>query len=561
MRKNYVYFITAAGVFLIVAVLLWKFLPVSEKNLSSSEAITDKSIAVLPFINDSPDPNNEYFCNGMMDVIITHLQKVGDLLVKSRTSVEQYRDRTKDVETIGKELKVAYVLEGSVGKIGDNYRINAQLIDTKTGNHLWAEYYDDKLTENIFEYQSNLAKKVAASLHAVLTPDERKRIEKRPTENAEAWDLIQKGFEMFWKQWGSDDPARVRQRAFNLFRKALEIDPDYSEAYGAIGYAYYMIDQPDSALIYLDKALLLDPENVAAYMAKGDLYRRKGNTDLAIDYLLKAVELAPNDVWSNLLLSDIYTGLNDLKKGLPYIVKLIKIDPKEDRNAYARIGMYFLNIGYFEKAEKYLWWTLTRFPGCLVQEYSWLKAAQGKFDEAQHFLDSICPLVDCDFECIPIQFYVYYSQEKYNEVEQFFIHWAESPLKRGHRGPLLFSDSLYFANVLLQLGKKQEAYFIINKCKALSEKHISEEPNRSDLNLDLATIHAFRDEKEESLIYLSKAVDLGLDWRLYYTPFDPSFKNLWNDPEFKAIIKRDQDKKAAVRAEIKKMEERGEINL
>ena len=126
--------------------------------------IIDKSIAVLPFLNDSPDPDNEYFCNGMFDEIITHLQKIADLRVKSRTSVEQYRNPSQDITIIGAELGVSFLVEGSVRKAGDDLRITAQLIDVKTGDHLWSETYDGKYTDKIFEFQSKIAKQVAASL-------------------------------------------------------------------------------------------------------------------------------------------------------------------------------------------------------------------------------------------------------------------------------------------------------------------------------------------------------------------------------------------------------------
>ena len=134
----------------------------------------DKSIAVLPFVNDSPDKDNEYFCNGMMEEILNQLQKIGDLKVKSRTSVEKYRNPDKDIKVIGHELGVSLIMEGSVRKIGDDLRITVQLIDTKSGNHLWSETYDGKYTTEIFDFQSNIAKKVAASFSAVINPQEEK---------------------------------------------------------------------------------------------------------------------------------------------------------------------------------------------------------------------------------------------------------------------------------------------------------------------------------------------------------------------------------------------------
>ena len=558
LRKTGVYVMAATGILLVAAVLLWKFLPGNEKNLPSSEVVMDKTIAVLPFADYSPNKDNEYFCNGMMDVIITHLQKVGDLLVKSRTSVEQYRNRTKDVETIGKELKVAYVLEGSVGKIGDNYRINAQLIDTKTGNHLWAEYYDDKLTENIFEYQSELAKKVATSLHAVLTPDERNRIEKRPTEHAEAWDLIQKGFEMWNKQLESNDPAREIQLAFNLFRKALEIDPNYSEAYATIGWIYSMIGKPDSAMIYLDKALLLDPENASAYRNKGGIYRIKGNTDLAIEYLSKAVELAPNEVWANQILGMIYwRDLNDIRKGLPYINKLAQLDFGNKFDTYSGIGNYFITIGYYEKAEKYYRISIDLRPVCdwNITEYVWTLALQGKFNESLNFIDSICSVTDCESQGARLRLLVHTLLHEYKQAETAFNQLVEAG------GSPFILDSVHVAYSYKKLGKKSEAMAILENINSSYGNLLNKNANWF-ICLCMASVQSQLENKEEALQYLSKAIEFGLENGGHdFLVIDPTLENLRDDPEFKALVKRAQDEKAAIRAQVKEMIDNGEIDL
>jgi TolB-like protein len=194
----------------IVGLIILNIIPRSGKN-----EILDKSIAVLPFKNDSPDLENEYFCNGMMETILNQLVKIGDLKVMSRTEVEPYRNTTKTRKEIAGELGVANFLEGSVYKMGNRFRISVQLINSKSGFHLWSDEYEGEYTEEIFALQSNIARQVALALKAVITQEEEKSIERKPTENIEAYDLVLKGWEMTDNYWKTLD-SKYNQLAHNL---------------------------------------------------------------------------------------------------------------------------------------------------------------------------------------------------------------------------------------------------------------------------------------------------------------------------------------------------------
>src|SRR5881394_2586695 len=146
----------------------------------------DKSIAVLPFENLSDDKENAYFADGIQDDVLTNLSKIGDLKVISRTSVMPYRGKASNVREIGKALGVATILEGSVRRIGNRVRVNVQLINAENDEHLWAEDYDRDLTD-VFAIQSDLAQKIAHELQAKLSPTEKAQIERKPTENSEAY--------------------------------------------------------------------------------------------------------------------------------------------------------------------------------------------------------------------------------------------------------------------------------------------------------------------------------------------------------------------------------------
>ena len=167
--------------------------------VGSEPEVIDKSIAVLPFRNDSPDEENEYFCNGMMEEILDKLHKVGDINVLSRTATEQYRNTTKDPKEIAAELGVANILEGSVRKYEDKFRINVQLIQAGTGYHLWSEVFDGELSEAIFTVQSNIAQEIALKLDAAITPFEKQQIKKSHTSIYAAYEKYMRGRESLRK--------------------------------------------------------------------------------------------------------------------------------------------------------------------------------------------------------------------------------------------------------------------------------------------------------------------------------------------------------------------------
>src|SRR5881394_1741983 len=146
----------------------------------------DKSIAVLPFENLSDDKENAYFADGIQDDVLTNLSKIGDLKVISRTSVMPFRGKTQNVREIGKALGVGAILEGSVRRVGNRVRLNVQLINAENDQHIWAEDYDGDLTD-VFAIQTDLAQKIASELRAKLSPSEKAQIERKPTENSEAY--------------------------------------------------------------------------------------------------------------------------------------------------------------------------------------------------------------------------------------------------------------------------------------------------------------------------------------------------------------------------------------
>ena len=246
-----------------------------ESALSESSLPDSKSIAVLPFDNLSPDPENEYFSYGITEDIITQLSKIPDLSVTSRTSAMRYQDSEKSIREIAQELQVASILEGSVRRVGNQVRITAQLIDSKTDEHLWAETYDREI-EDIFAIQSDVAEQIASSLKVELSPADRERIERKPTENLTAYDYYLQGRDHYYSY-----NREANEQAIEFFNEALDVDPDYARAHGGLADAYaqrwlwygFGEEWLDSAIEESNQAVALDPDLAETYAAEGLVQR------------------------------------------------------------------------------------------------------------------------------------------------------------------------------------------------------------------------------------------------------------------------------------------------
>ncbi len=270
-----------------------------------------RSIAVLPFVNRSNAQDDVFFVDGIHDDILTQLAKISSLKVISRTSVMQYRNTEKSMRIIGEELAVATIMEGSVQRAGKRVRINVQLIDADTDEHLWAEVYDRELTvSNIFEIQSEMATAIAGALRANLTSDEQQRLALKPTENLEAYEAY-----LIGRQRMAQRTVRSIADAKAFFERAINLDPDFALAYVGISDTIQLqVDYGGlspavvarEAKPYIDRALELDGNSGEAYVSLGGMYDYARDYDAAEDAYLRGLDLAPNyaqgHMWYGLLL-------------------------------------------------------------------------------------------------------------------------------------------------------------------------------------------------------------------------------------------------------------------
>lgn len=293
----------------------------------------DRSIAVLPFIGRSNDQENaQFFGDGVHDDLLTLLSKVSDLRVISRTSTERYRDTDKTIPTIASELGVSTIVEGGVQLAGDRIRVNAQLIDATTDEHLWAETFDRQLSaENIFEIQSEIARSIAQALRATLSPIEEQVLATAPTRNLDALYAYQRGQQAFDQTTGAS-----LEEAQRYFEEALSHDPEFAAA--MVGLAYTNIYLPTfgafsaaegygRARVLIDRALAIDANLGEAYGAQAILQGRTGDGMGSVASLEHGLALAPN---SSLMLITYSMTMNRMGRGAEAVAtakRAIQVDP------------------------------------------------------------------------------------------------------------------------------------------------------------------------------------------------------------------------------------------
>jgi TolB-like protein/lipopolysaccharide biosynthesis regulator YciM len=315
------------------------------------------SIAVLPFDNMSKDPEQEYFADGMTDDLITDLSKISGLFIIARNSTFQYKGKAVDVKKVSQDLGIRYVLEGSVRKAGDKVRINAQLIDATTGGHLWAERYDGQM-EDIFSLQDKITQKIVSALAVRLTSGEKENLASKGTDNIEAYDAFMRG----WQHYLRDTPESFA-RAIADFKKALEIDPDYSRAYAALALIHLKIGSSKEwhealktdyftarvkARHFLNMAMK-KPTSLAYRVASSmDLKRRMH--DKAFQNAKKAIALNPADAESQFSLAAVLIYSGRPKEAMKAINAVMRLDPNKMADCLKLIGIAHFCLEEYEKA-------------------------------------------------------------------------------------------------------------------------------------------------------------------------------------------------------------------
>jgi adenylate cyclase len=331
-----------------------KPLEVASKEKMAFPMPDKPSIAVLPFVNMSRDPEQEYFSDGITEEIITALSKVPNLFVIARNSVFTYKGKPVKVKQVSEELGVRYVVEGSVQKSGDKVRITAQLIDALSGHHLWAERYDRDL-KDIFALQDEITMKVITALQVELTAGEMAGMIAKGTKNIDAFIKYLQAYELMYSA-----TKEGNAQAKKILEEAIALDSDYPRLYMGLARAhtldvwYGTTESTEQSLArafeLAQKAISLDNSNAAAHGTLGEIYMMKKQYDKAIAECERAVSLdfnsAENIFWLGLVLN--YAGRAE--EAIPYLQKAIRLNPLPPALYFVQLAVSYRDSGQYEKA-------------------------------------------------------------------------------------------------------------------------------------------------------------------------------------------------------------------
>ncbi|MHA1159055.1 MAG: adenylate/guanylate cyclase domain-containing protein [Alphaproteobacteria bacterium] len=329
--------------------------PTAPQNEAPTKPLR-KSIAVLPFDNMSHDPEQEYFSDGLAEDLITDLSKIGDLAVIARNSSFAYKGKALDLRAVGRELNAETVLEGSVRRAGDRLRINAQLIDTNTGTHLWAERYDRDISD-IFAVQDDVTRRIVQALQVTLTPREMELITEPGTNNVDAHNLFLRVRDLI----ATPNLSReIFERAIRYGNRALELDPDYAQAHAGLAMAWSLgfhnrwADDADDAARraaeLAERAVALDPNEPMAHFAVAAAASMIGDRETASRALEKSLSLNPNyaPALNTRGAYAVYDGRAD--EALPDIERAMRLDPSFSQHYLHFMGLAHFMLGNLETA-------------------------------------------------------------------------------------------------------------------------------------------------------------------------------------------------------------------
>jgi TolB-like protein/cytochrome c-type biogenesis protein CcmH/NrfG len=320
--------------------------------------IQRQSIAVLPFDNRSRDADDAFFVEGIHDDLLTNLARIGSLKVISRTSVTKYKDTEKTIPEIAAELGVATIMEGAVQRAGNQVRINVQLIDAQTDEHLWAEIFDRELSaENLFVIQSEISEAIADSLKAQLTNAEQQRINSVPTQNLAAYEAYLHG-----RQQLATRASEQLQQAVTSFKHATELDPQFALAWVGLADSYNLLraygampsnEARPLAQAAIEQALRLDPQLGEAHTTLASLQSQAGDWEQAEVSYRKAIELSPNYAQAYQWFSDSLINTQPLRidEAISLAQKSIELDPNSPIMS-VNLGDTYENKGLYQMAQR-----------------------------------------------------------------------------------------------------------------------------------------------------------------------------------------------------------------
>ncbi len=498
------------------------------------------AIAVLPFTNMSGDEENESFTRGIHDDILTQLSKIDALDVIARTSVMQYAETEKTIPDIGRELAVESVVEGGVQRAGNRVRINVQLIQAESNIHLWAETYDRELTaENIFAIQSEIARAIAGSLSATLTPAEGSRISQAPTGSFAAYDFYLRGREAYLRYTPEDNDEAIR-----LFREALAVDADYARAWAGLGNAFAQrpsryglpLSWADSAMVVSRRAVDIDPELADGHKALALALGVGGDSDSALVHYFRAVELDPSHFGAVANIGQIYFGRGQFADYHLWKMRAFRLSPNAP-NSRTNVAWSYWNIEEYDLSER---WAREAMAVEAEEEeartiLSAVASHRGEFELgmtiAYQILEDHPPSVGA------------YQTAAWSAL---FARDFERALPRAEEAMRLDPSGVQFhwhytttllGFALLAAGERERGLSTLALAQERMEVRLEQTDSWNPV-WDMAAIHAARGERDEAIRWAERAYESNGYRFPTFIGIDPMFDSVRDDPRFVALIRK-----------------------
>ena len=537
-----------AGTLILLALIIAGFFILP--GLKRPKEQLEKSIAVLPFINDSPIDSNKYFINGIMEEVLNNLQKIRDFRVLSRTSTDQYKDKDKPtVPEIAKKLDVNYIVEGSGQKYGNKFVLRVQLLVAKNERHIWGKSYDREIlqTSDIINMQSEIAQAIATELNAVITPEEKQLIEKKPTTNLTAYDFFQQGIEELHK-YGDNYNKQDLLRAAGLYQESLKYDSTFSRAYVGLAWVHFIKHYQefyssensslDTMLYLANKALSFDSQLSDAYRARGEYYFTKGLYEKAIEEYDKALKYNPNDYEAYIYKWQSFYSLGDYIQAIDNLSKAVARNKGKDLPVYLDLlAIIYVDVGLPDKAKYYFQeeHKLTRDSAQYLMNLATDKVWAADFEEGLKLAKRANQMDST--KIIGLDFYFFlqasYNDEAYLNAKRWvgiYEKAGDVNLNRSHRIGLAF----------WRVGKHKEAEYYFNQQIKYSEASIKNKksyPEYGGAYYDLSATYAFLGDKAKAYKYLDEfdKMKTNMAYWVILIRHDPLFDSIRGEEHFKRI--------------------------
>jgi TolB-like protein/predicted Zn-dependent protease len=469
----------------------------------------DRSIAVLPFQNLSDEKENAYFADGVQDDLLTNLSKIGDLKVISRTSVMPYRATQSNAREIGKALGVGTILEGSVRRVGNRVRVNVQLINVANDQHIWAEDYDRELTD-VFAIQSDLAQKIAGELRAKLSPTEKAQIERKPTENSEAYLVFVEGHDLLTR------PDRLRadtERAEKLFEKATRLDPNFARAFAALGWVedwmYHSFDPTPArkakALAAAEEAIRLEPDLPEAHLALGFYhYYCERDYRRALDKFALARKSLPNSADVYLAIGAIQRRQGKWAESTANMEKAASLSPK-DSFLLINLADNYRAVDDYEKADRVFDRAIEAAPNSVSARTGKAMLAvdlKGDLSEIDKQLAQIQPGAVSDAEGMIGRAYLLMLQRKFHDALAILKQLPGEV--RGDEKPKEYLEGALYTF----MNDKEHAHSAFQRARSILEKTMQEGSDDASRHMMLGMVLAGLGEKAAAIAEGKRAMQL-----------------------------------------------------